>query len=82
MRSDTFRKTALAALVSAATLALPMSANAQDVKLKTLDGRMTVTGILQSYANGFYIIQTKLGTFRIEIDKSVCEGIGCPFTMT
>ncbi len=79
---NVLRKPISMALVCAAVLALPTAVSAKDVKLKTLDGTMTVTGHLQSYANGYYVIRTKLGTFRIQIDKSVCEGPGCPFVMT
>lgn len=90
MNSFSFAKTAGAILLSGFLAVLPATADVAEwsaewsndvVKIRSLDGTVTLTGELESFSDGVYIVKTKLGTFFIEVNKSTCEGPGCPFVM-
>lgn len=82
MSLNALKTTALAVIVATAALAMPAAAGSDLVKVKTLDGLTTLTGKLRSYDSVHYVIETKLGTFKVEINASTCEGLACPFVMT
>ncbi len=58
-----------------ATSALTASA---DITLKTKDGNLQVTGVMESFDGINYIIRTGLGTFSIPADAVDCIGDDCP----
>ncbi|MEM1344311.1 MAG: phosphate ABC transporter substrate-binding/OmpA family protein [Pseudomonadota bacterium] len=68
-------------LVSALALTLAGGAAfAQDstITLKSFDGFTQLRGELLGFEDGFYTIQTRLGTLRVDGGQVTCEGDGCP----
>ncbi len=53
-------------------------AHAAPVTLTVLDGSVVITGDLKSVDDGFYVVETALGTMRIAEQRVTCEGDGCP----
>lgn len=71
----------ISALSAVATAILvPALAFAEPVKLSVPDGSVAITGDLISFEDGFYVVETALGTMRIIATSVVCEGEGCPVT--
>ncbi len=54
------------------------AALAAPVTLTVLDGSVIIAGDLQSFEDGFYVIETSLGSMRIAASRVNCEGEGCP----
>lgn len=54
------------------------AAFAQSVTLTVQDGSVVIAGQLQSYEDGFYVLETTLGTMRIAAARVTCEGEACP----
>jgi len=65
-------------LVAAACMLGAGSAAAQDVNLSSEDGSITITGTLLGFEEGFYEVNTAVGTMRISAEHVTCTGDPCP----
>ncbi|MBL4806757.1 MAG: substrate-binding domain-containing protein [Rhodobacteraceae bacterium] len=52
--------------------------SAEPVTLTALDGSISMSGDLISFEDGYFVIATSLGDWRIESAAVNCEGIACP----
>ena len=48
----------------------------------TRDGSVAVQGQLVEISNNQYVIATKLGELRFNVDDAICTGEGCPLNLT
>ena len=71
-------KTTVAGMALIAALAVPMSATAEDVTLRSTDGTMSLSGQLMGIESDNYIIRTALGDLRVATSTMICEGAACP----
>ena len=67
----------LLALATVASL-LTTTALADQVKLETTDGSISLTGKLIEYDGTSYIVETSLGVLRLKADTVICTGEACP----
>ncbi|MEM6637709.1 MAG: phosphate ABC transporter substrate-binding/OmpA family protein [Pseudomonadota bacterium] len=54
------------------------AAQAQDIRLKSRDGGVEVTGRLLDFDGTSYRIETEFGPLTVEASQVVCEGEACP----
>ena len=73
LRMATIAKAALAALLIAAP-----AANAEQVKLTSIDTGFVLTGELLEYTDGNFVIRSSIGQLTIDSRQVRCEGDGCP----
>lgn len=71
-------KTTVAGLALVTGLASPTSVFAQEVKLTSTDGTMSLSGQLMGIESDNYIIRTALGDLRVATATMICEGDACP----
>lgn len=57
---------------------ITLSEAAEEVDLKSNDGSVNLRGELLGFEDGFYIIRTALGEFRMSSARVRCEGAACP----
>lgn len=62
----------------ASALILPAIAQADHVKLYSIDGSVEIVGELVGVENNAYVIVTALGKLTVPIDSVTCEGAECP----
>lgn len=69
----------LRATATAAAFSLAGSAAfSQEVEIAQNDGTMVLKGELLSVENEIYTLKTSIGTFKIPVATSTCNGEGCP----
>lgn len=68
----------LCAIVIAIAFGHPALAEEGSVRLKTLDGQMTIDGTLLAFDGEFFRIQTEFGPVTLDGGNVTCEGSGCP----
>lgn len=56
----------------------PLSATAQDVTLRSLDGAVEIEGDMLGFDGEFYRVDTIYGEITIDASGVTCEGPGCP----
>ena len=56
----------------------PVALLAQDIRLTSRDGTLSVEGTLLGYDGEFYRIETVYGPLTLDGEGVVCEGPGCP----
>ena len=67
-----------AALAAACLLSATAGFSAENVRLKSPDGAIVVTGVILSHEDGAYVMQTSLGQMSIPADMVSCSGSACP----
>ena len=77
LRRATQAAIALGAAAAAVMLGPAPAATAQEVRLTSTDGLISLTGRLVSHENGQYVIEGRLGTIAVPADQVMCEGEGC-----
>lgn len=70
--------TAAALCAMTGAVMAPSFAMAEVVTLSASDGSVSITGNMLGLDEGFYIVETALGTMRVDAEGVVCEGEGCP----
>lgn len=70
--------TQILAAVIVSTCLMPTLSAAEEVKLQSHDGSVTITGELLSYVDGRYGVETPLGTLLVAAKLVQCNGIVCP----
>lgn len=71
-------KPALSALALIAAVAFPTEAISSEVRLRSSDGSVDMSGELVDVLDGYYVIRTDLGDLRISTASVSCEGDACP----
>lgn len=67
-----------ARLFALLSIVLPAMAAAQDVRLTSRDGRLSVDGTFLSYDGEFYRIDSIFGQLTLDATGVTCSGPGCP----
>lgn len=68
----------MAATVTAGATLGAVTANAQDVNIRTMAGGMAISGQLIEFDAEFLSVRTSMGLIRIRRELAICEGAGCP----
>lgn len=69
---------ALSALAFVGAMALPGTASAEFVTLRSADGTVNLSGTFLAFEDNFYVISTDLGQLRVSAERVSCSGAGCP----
>lgn len=67
-----------ATLMAGTALAVPTLAGAQDIRLKSDDGVVNLSGTLLSFENNVFMIRTTIGDLRVRNEGVECFGESCP----
>lgn len=70
--------TAAALCAMTGAVMAPSFAMAEVVTLSASDGSVSITGNMLGLDEGYYIVETALGTMRVDAEGVVCEGEDCP----
>lgn len=76
--TSTLRTKTLCAVAAIGASLVPYNVLADDVTLKSEDGKVNLVGELTSFDGGNYTIKTGFGEFTIAANGVICEGDGCP----
>jgi phosphate transport system substrate-binding protein len=66
------------ALLWAGLAFTPMTVQAQDIALKSLDGRVNLFGQLVEFSGDHYVIRSSMGDLNVAAQDMLCEGLACP----
>lgn len=69
-------------MTSLALLATPLTAAADDVVLKSVDGTTEIRGSLLDYSKGIFTLSTPLGEVFAPARLMICSGTACPSPQT
>ncbi len=72
------RGAAFCAALTLSSMFGPMTAAAQDVQLRSLDGSVTLAGDLIAYDGAYYRLDSIYGPLTIAAEGVACAGPGCP----
>ncbi|MCU0828137.1 MAG: phosphate ABC transporter substrate-binding/OmpA family protein [Tabrizicola sp.] len=72
------RRALLGAALWASTALVPLSAQAEEVSLKSSDGTVNLVGEFVEFVDNTYVIRTALGELRVSAANVRCEGAACP----
>ncbi len=76
--TSALKKNTLCAVTLIGASMLPYNVLAQDITLKSADGKVNLVGELVQFADGHYDIKTGFGEFKIAAAGVTCEGDACP----
>ena len=79
VKSGLNMKLTLGTLLLTATVLSPTVLAAQEIALKSKDGRVNLFGELVEFSGDHYVIRGALGDLTVKAESMTCEGAACPF---